>query len=303
MLLLVVFSELIQSEKNSKDRVNLLVERNRASFDKSFSDNSDHIDTNTFLDIINATFRGVTGTITISFGWQDESIVEDTREKLHSQQSLETSLNNTSGICHFSILAMKEILQHGVTTTGVFRIGGNNIIIDEIFNQLDHDEPVHWEQVEIYNVGSILKTFFRNLSSPLWPPSAFPNIFKLEEDMTVENATQVIMELEDPHRMIFVYLLHFLGIFSTHQEVTKMTPQNLSICFAPTLFLFDNIDPLSLLTYTQSATTVYNFMIENSQQICEAFKPTWSGDESLQSFEEFIRPKDVMSTFIHTQIH
>ncbi|KAI7899699.1 Rho GTPase activation protein [Cokeromyces recurvatus] len=139
---------------------------------------------------------------------------------------------------------VEAIESNGVKTVGLYRISGTNTQIQRLKNEFDRDcasvdLTTEENSLDINNITSLLKLWFRELPDPLFPRSSyhhFMNAARIENDrMRVLGLHTIINDLPDANYATLKYIMRHLYLIQQNQEYNKMTVANLSTIFAMTL--------------------------------------------------------------------
>uniref|UniRef100_A0A0R3QFN5 Rho-GAP domain-containing protein n=1 Tax=Brugia timori TaxID=42155 RepID=A0A0R3QFN5_9BILA len=108
---------------------------------------------------------------------------------------------------------------------------------------------------EVHDVADLLKQYFRELPEPLMTAKyseTYCSLVDIPMEMRIEALQHAVLLLPDEHREALQTLLYFLHDIAKHSATNSMTPQNLAVCFAPSLFQLcgsrlSNISPTRML--------------------------------------------------------
>ena len=145
-----------------------------------------------------------------------------------------------------------SMLKPGIATEGIFRLpGSQNVINDLKARYLEGEEPVL--EPDVPTLASLLKVYFRELSSPIIPLSESPKYFEAanisEPTKLSTELKDLVAKLPDACRITLTYLIKFFKEVASHSAQNKMEPANLSIATAPSLLKAPNgKDELSAAT-------------------------------------------------------
>lgn len=135
--------------------------------------------------------------------------------------------------------------EHGPVTQGIFRKTGMKCRIKELRKEMEKDENLNnFDGYNVNDIADILKTFFRDLPDRLLTNKLSSTLLAIYNYVPSEHQTEglkwALLSLPDENRVVLEYLIKFLAFLSTFSDVTKMDVKNLSLCFAPSLFNFQN---------------------------------------------------------------
>jgi Rho GTPase-activating protein 1 len=105
------------------------------------------------------------------------------------------------------------------------------------------------DQTEAYGVhlaAGLVKSWYAELREPLFPPTCYKELKALfgnaEEQPSLEKLTDMLSYQSEwsilplnSRKLLVRHLLPMLAMVVAHSEANKMTPDNVAVCFAPTL--------------------------------------------------------------------
>ncbi|CAG9540543.1 unnamed protein product [Cercopithifilaria johnstoni] len=131
-------------------------------------------------------------------------------------------------------------------TVGIFRKSGVRSRIAELRMLCDVAPEAEvftdgkFDLTQVHDIADLLKQYFRELPEPLMTAKyseTFAEIFiHIPMEMRMEALQHAVLLLPDEHREALQTLLYFLHDIAKHSATNSMTPQNLAVCFAPSLF-------------------------------------------------------------------
>jgi hypothetical protein len=129
----------------------------------------------------------------------------------------------------------------------------------------------------IRTVASLLKMYFRELKDPLIPYNAYDDLIKCGADVLALKALlSDRVKVPQQNYDILASLMYFLKSVSKHSDVSRMTPNALSICWAQSLMRTPTNgsgDPTEILmAFAKDAGTcnsIVEIMIDNVSKIFE----------------------------------
>uniref|UniRef100_A0A915PG27 Rho-GAP domain-containing protein n=1 Tax=Setaria digitata TaxID=48799 RepID=A0A915PG27_9BILA len=145
------------------------------------------------------------------------------------------------------ILEMMHFLRIAAPdTVGIFRKSGVRSRITEMRLLCDVAPEAEvftdgkLDSSQVHDIADLLKQYFRELPEPLMTAKyseTFAKIFiHIPVEMRMEALQHAVLLLPDEHREALQTLLYFLHDIAKHSATNSMTPQNLAVCFAPSLF-------------------------------------------------------------------
>uniref|UniRef100_A0A4W3GRU5 Rho GTPase activating protein 5 n=1 Tax=Callorhinchus milii TaxID=7868 RepID=A0A4W3GRU5_CALMI len=152
---------------------------------------------------------------------------------------------------------------------GLYRVSGNKTDQDNIQRQFDQDHNIDLVamDVTVNAVAGALKAFFSDLPDPLIPYNLHSELVEAASKSEKLNVLQdLVKKFPVENYDVFKYIITHLNRVSQQSKTNRMTADNLSICFWPTLMRpdFENRDALTTTTVNQS-------IIETFIQQCHFF--------------------------------
>ncbi|XP_060680028.1 rho GTPase-activating protein 7 isoform X1 [Hemiscyllium ocellatum] len=137
--------------------------------------------------------------------------------------------------------AMRFLRKQCLDQVGLFRKSGVKSRIQAL-RQMNETctDSVNYEGQSAYDVADMLKQYFRDLPEPLMTSKlseTFLQIYQyVPKDQRLQAIQAGIMLLPDENREALQTLLYFLSDVTAVVEENQMTPTNLAVCLAPSLF-------------------------------------------------------------------
>uniref|UniRef100_A0A667XPL1 StAR related lipid transfer domain containing 13b n=1 Tax=Myripristis murdjan TaxID=586833 RepID=A0A667XPL1_9TELE len=139
---------------------------------------------------------------------------------------------------------------------GLFRKSGVKSRIQAL-RQMNESSPdnVNYEDQSAYDVADMVKQFFRDLPEPLLTSKldviSFMTFVYIILDQRLQAVQAAIMLMSDENREVLQTLLCFLSDVTSSVEENQMTPMNIAVCLAPSLFHLnilkkDNLSPRAM---------------------------------------------------------
>ncbi|KAK4609344.1 putative Rho-GTPase-activating protein 7 [Fulvia fulva] len=136
----------------------------------------------------------------------------------------------------------------GLETEGIYRHNGTASQVNRLRQAFDH-LPASSPQLDFRNpsnfghdvnaVASLLKSFFRDLPDPLFTKVGYGQFIEAaqvdDENQRRDAIHQGINDLPDPNYATLRALVLHLNRIMQNESRTRMTAENLAVCFAPTL--------------------------------------------------------------------
>uniref|UniRef100_A0A8C5KSG0 StAR-related lipid transfer protein 13 n=1 Tax=Jaculus jaculus TaxID=51337 RepID=A0A8C5KSG0_JACJA len=137
--------------------------------------------------------------------------------------------------------ALRYLRSNCLDQVGLFRKSGVKSRIHAL-RQMNENFPenVNYEDQSAYDVADMVKQFFRDLPEPLFTnklSETFLHIYQyVPKEQRLPAVQAAILLLADENREVLQTLLCFLNDVVNLVEENQMTPMNLAVCLAPSLF-------------------------------------------------------------------
>ncbi|XP_053419130.1 stAR-related lipid transfer protein 13 isoform X2 [Nycticebus coucang] len=137
--------------------------------------------------------------------------------------------------------ALRYLRSNCLDQVGLFRKSGVKSRIHTL-RQMNENFPdnVSYEEQSAYDVADMVKQFFRDLPEPLFTnklSETFLHIYQyVPKEQRLQAVQAAILLLADENREVLQTLLCFLNDVVNLVEENQMTPMNLAVCLAPSLF-------------------------------------------------------------------
>nr|XP_024086609.2 stAR-related lipid transfer protein 13 isoform X3 [Pongo abelii] len=137
--------------------------------------------------------------------------------------------------------ALRYLRSNCLDQVGLFRKSGVKSRIHAL-RQMNENFPenVNYEDQSAYDVADMVKQFFRDLPEPLFTnklSETFLHIYQyVSKEQRLQAVQAAILLLADENREVLQTLLCFLNDVVNLVEENQMTPMNLAVCLAPSLF-------------------------------------------------------------------
>ncbi|XP_044297570.1 stAR-related lipid transfer protein 13 isoform X2 [Varanus komodoensis] len=136
--------------------------------------------------------------------------------------------------------ALRFLRNNCLDQVGLFRKSGvrSRIQALRLMNE-SSPENVNYEDQSAYDVADMIKQFFRDLPEPLLTSKlgeTFLHIYQyVPKEQRLQAVQAAIMLMSDENREVLQTLLCFLNDVTSVEE-NQMTPMNIAVCLAPSLF-------------------------------------------------------------------
>ncbi|CAL1546779.1 unnamed protein product [Lymnaea stagnalis] len=153
---------------------------------------------------------------------------------------LELLVSDTQKIPVVCERLMSTIERTGLYTEGVYRKSGAAPKVKELQNALEQDvELVNLEDYPVHVLAATLKLFLRHLPEPLLTYDLYDDFLRTmeikDERDLIKSLFDVIKKLPKANFDLFERLVFHLSRVAMHSDSNKMSPNALSVVFAPVL--------------------------------------------------------------------
>ncbi|XP_044520393.1 rho GTPase-activating protein 7-like [Gracilinanus agilis] len=137
--------------------------------------------------------------------------------------------------------AMEYLRAHFLDQVGLFRKSGVKSRITAL-REMNEAHPGHvdYEGHSAFDIADMVKQYFRDLPEPIFTSKICESILHIYQYLPKEkqfSALQAaILLLPDENREALIILLFFLRDVVSFVEENQMTPTNIAVCLAPSLF-------------------------------------------------------------------
>ncbi|XP_078787029.1 stAR-related lipid transfer protein 13 isoform X2 [Oryzias latipes] len=137
--------------------------------------------------------------------------------------------------------ALRYLRADCLDQVGLFRKSGVKSRI-QLLRELVESDPdgVSYRGQSAFDVADLVKQFFRDLPEPVFTGrlcESFLHIYQyVPKDQQLLAAQAAVLLLPDEHREALQTLLHFLRDVVSRVDENHMTPTNIAVCLAPSLF-------------------------------------------------------------------
>ena len=188
--------------------------------------------------------------------------------------------NLPEGLPFALFIVMKYIREYGMYTEGIFRVPGDQFVINTFKRVFDSGAiEVDFRGCSVHDVAALLKLYLRELPEPLIPFAQYNTLIVAQRhkdaNLNLYNSSLagVITELPENNRRILKELLNFLKDLSKNSNVTMMDVSNLALVIAPNV-IRPQIDTVDTAMQSAIVGQVFEYLIDNFESIYKAAEPT-----------------------------
>ncbi|KAJ2892865.1 Rho-type gtpase-activating protein, partial [Coemansia aciculifera] len=178
--------------------------------------------------------------------------------------------------------AIAFIEAEGLTMEGVYRRSGSTMDIRAVQmeitrvatatgNQFSDEPAIATSETDVTSVTSVLKQYFRDLPNPVMTSETYHLWVQASNIVSSEERVKVYRTISDsmpqPHSETLRYLMTHLKRVADHQQDNKMTPNNLSVVFAPNILHMGKNDVLQEMANMSGISRTVSFLIQNADEI------------------------------------
>lgn len=134
------------------------------------------------------------------------------------------------------------IMAHGLETEGIFRVPGNNEIIQQLrktFEAQTEDAPVDLQ--DVHSAAGLFKLYWRMLAQPVVPFEFYDKLIALDDGLVAADQAKcdkiavVLLTLPPLNLHVLSEICLFLKAVAEKSAINKMHSQNCAMVFAPSL--------------------------------------------------------------------
>ncbi len=155
--------------------------------------------------------------------------------------ALEELVTESDPLPKFVQKCIEFIDLEGISQEGIYRVSGKSADCDALTEKFENDPNISIESMEIsvHAVASAVKQFFKHLPDPLIPHELQGELLQMfkgkSQDEFVEAMPEFFNKLPPIRLAILKFLMQHFGRVIANSEVNKMSEQNLTVCWWPTL--------------------------------------------------------------------
>ncbi|KAF8920301.1 hypothetical protein CPB85DRAFT_1211957 [Mucidula mucida] len=134
---------------------------------------------------------------------------------------------------------LTEVEARGLTEVGIYRIAGATSEINNLKEAFNKGQSPISESTDIHAICDIVKSWFRGLPEPLFPPIYYRQIIEATKIDDLETRLseyhRVIQELPQVNADLLKRMVEHLDKVADYEEYNQMTAEALAIVFSPNL--------------------------------------------------------------------
>ena len=188
-------------------------------------------------------------------------------------EALETPSHVQNGLPIVVAQCLRFLYEHGLGVEGIFRVPGDRALLNELRTAYDAGERVDLAVVrDPHAVASLLKMYLRDLPEPLIPEALYDPLLATQTDPALAPAAAhariraLLAALPAPNTHVLQHVLAFAAELARHSRTNKMSVENVSLCFGPTLMWRSTApDPLAMLHELASVNSLIRTLIEHRE--------------------------------------
>jgi len=243
----------------------------------------------------------VAGTVTMTVKWIPPEETADTpRASKHFGVPLAISLETAKkdGHEHIAIKMMRHIEANAkkIESVGIFRVNAGAGEIRAMTATVEKGEVLVLHPYKITDVAGLLKKYFKDLPTLLFPEELWPEMKQIEtikelqdwEDVKIFQA--IYQKMPIFNRVMIKNLMKMLADVAYWCDINKMTAENLAVVWAPNILVPKKLVGNEFLAANKVALPILTFIIEWAYDIfnMNKFEKLWADDqdEECDSFDE-----------------
>ncbi|PRP84603.1 hypothetical protein PROFUN_09276 [Planoprotostelium fungivorum] len=169
--------------------------------------------------------------------------------------------------------------KNGLDAEGIFRLSGSSSEIEKLKNLYIEGKTVdlHTSARDSNDVAALLKLFFREMPEALLTAELYECFLAAigvpDNTARIACIQKVLNLLPTTNRLVLARLMGLLNKISKNSAVNKMTPSNLAIVFAPTLYRPKEETFQLVMEDATHATTLMETLITQHEELFLAHQP------------------------------
>eukprot|EP01129_Flabellula_baltica_P009207 TRINITY_DN3727_c0_g1_i4.p1 TRINITY_DN3727_c0_g1~~TRINITY_DN3727_c0_g1_i4.p1 ORF type:complete len:986 (+),score=179.39 TRINITY_DN3727_c0_g1_i4:251-3208(+) len=184
-----------------------------------------------------------------------------------------------------------EVIMQGLNVEGLFRVPGNQTVVENLREQTNNGEQTNFASVEYHNLCTFLKLYFRELEDSIIPMEHTQKYIALDSiedaDKMKSKFIKYLKGLPSVNYAVVSYLISFLKKVTECSEKNKMGAENIATVFGPTVFRTIGDSPASLCAMS-TGNSLVKYMLEE-----DLFE-----EEDAEYYDDMLfDPEDDMSRF------
>ncbi|ELP85079.1 rho gtpase activating protein, putative, partial [Entamoeba invadens IP1] len=158
---------------------------------------------------------------------------------------------------------------NGAMTEGIFRISSSNDELKRVKEMFDGGMDIEYKNIgDVHVASGVIKSYLRELPDSVIPKTKYNEFLGLATTSNIEKELKSKIEaLPDENKNILWLLIRFLRKVTDNTELTQMTPNNLAVCFSPSLFRSPDNDATREMTDAAMLRKVIITMIEKYNDV------------------------------------
>lgn len=190
-------------------------------------------------------------------------------------ESLETVVQNpaqqSGGVPIIVSDCISYLYERGLDAEGLLRISGNRSMMNEYRLAYDSGKSVDIKECnDPHTVANLLKLYLRELPEPIFTYDLYRPLIQVQaaqmtDGQRVVALAKVLGKLPQANKLVLWHLVSFAAEFANHAERTKMTPDNIALCLAPTLMWCrpEELSPATAITEMGLVNSIFKTILLN----------------------------------------
>eukprot|EP00026_Physarum_polycephalum_P001753 Phypoly_transcript_01755.p1 GENE.Phypoly_transcript_01755~~Phypoly_transcript_01755.p1 ORF type:complete len:1015 (-),score=168.51 Phypoly_transcript_01755:36-3080(-) len=200
----------------------------------------------------------------------------------------EKQASSTETIAGVPLLVTKcvnYLMEKGYESVGIFRICASASVLKKLKARLLAGEDIDMNTHDPDTAAGLLKSYYREADQPLYPENThapFLAALSAPEANQVAKYAEAFKTLPQPTQAVSKLLFQLMHKISQYAEVNMMNPENISICWAPTLFRSFSTE---YITIVQQVIIDYECIFEGKAKVAPAPQAAPAPDEAAPADE------------------
>jgi len=186
-----------------------------------------------------------------------------------------------------------SILETDLSAEGLFRVNGSSSNMSKIRNAIESGIEVDYRLFTPHDIAGMVKMYLRELPTPLIPLELYDCFIATalteNSDAFIAKLQKAVRLLPPGHKCTIFRLSKFFGAVTAHSAENKMSSDNLSTVFAPSLFRHPleatNIE-LVVADFALQIKIIHT-IITNHSAVFKGYIPGQASEETLEKVVNF----------------
>ena len=183
----------------------------------------------------------------------------------------ETTMRERRAVPFIITSLVEEVERRGITEVGIYRVNGSASEmgkLKKVYGGNHYEAEQIIKECDIHSVGGILKQYLRDLPECIFTTEIFNNLNEANTIDDEEERSRSLLRIfsqmpQNPNQVCVIFLLEHLARVSKMEQQNKMSVENLSTVFGPTMLYpgkEDDILPTTTVDLMGQSKILYFFL-------------------------------------------